>query len=138
MEYKADAFLRQSGYIPPRDQWTPADEALYTHELVLDVPKEKAEELRLKAIQHSVAKWYKGCGWYRRYCREFDFDPTSIKGDEDIASVPLVSHRFFKTYPEGPEFATWLSQLALDDLPAPKVEKKNLSIDDVIEAGAQC
>jgi hypothetical protein len=28
MEYKAYVFLRTSGYIPPRDQWTPADEAL--------------------------------------------------------------------------------------------------------------
>lgn len=136
MEYKADAFLKASGYIPPRDQWTPVDEALYPHELVLSVDAEKAEGLRLNAVKHSVAKWYTGCSWYRRYCREFDFDPATIKTTEDIARVPLVSHRFFKTYPEGPEFAGWLSQLALDGFPAPEIGKKNPSIDDVIEAYA--
>ncbi len=125
MEYKADAFLRTSGYIPPRDQWTPADEALYSVDMALNVEPERAEELRLKAVRHSVAKWYSGCSWYRRYCREFDFDPAALKMTEDIAKVPLVSHRFFKTYPEGPDFAGWLSQLSLDGTPTPKISKES-------------
>jgi hypothetical protein len=38
MEYKADAFLRTSGYIPPRNQWTPAaDETLYSVDMALNV-----------------------------------------------------------------------------------------------------
>ena len=131
---KATQVLRAKGYVPPSDTWTPVDEALYGVENLLTLPLKKAEELRFKAIKHSFSHWYKNSECYQRYCDEFDFNPSKLKDAQDLEKVPLVSHGFFKTYLEGPDFSRWIAQVFIGELEEPKPTKSNPTLDDVIEA----
>jgi len=44
---------RLAKYIPPKEEWTPVDEALYGIEDIYNVPDDKAKELREDAIRYS-------------------------------------------------------------------------------------
>jgi phenylacetate-coenzyme A ligase PaaK-like adenylate-forming protein len=115
MENRAVEMLNAAGYIPVRQIWTPPDEALYGVEELFNLPISQAEKLCFKAIKHSFIHWYNNCDWYHRYCNEFDFNPRELKTSKELVKIPLVSHRFYKTYLEGPDFAKWLSQICMVD-----------------------
>ncbi|HDM66881.1 MAG TPA: hypothetical protein ENG62_00645 [Thermoplasmatales archaeon] len=48
--------------------------------------------------------------------------------------IPLISDRFFKDYPSGRDFATWLGNIYTGELPRIVIKQKNPSYDDVIDA----
>lgn len=125
--------MRDIGYIPSKDSWTPVDKALYGVENLLTLKNKKAEELRFNAIKHSFNHWYTNSEWYHIYCNEFDFTPSKLKSHHDLEKLPLVSHRFFKAYLEGPDFVNWLLNLTIGYYSKPVITKNNSSIDDMIE-----
>jgi hypothetical protein len=45
-------------YIPPKEEWTPVDEALYGVEDIYNVPEDKAKKLREDAIRYSFKHHY--------------------------------------------------------------------------------
>ena len=136
MVSKAIKKMNELGYVPPRETWSPVDEALYGVDTLFSLPKEKAEELRLKAIKHAFNYWYEESRWYHIYCNEFDFKPADIKTYADLDKVPLISHRFFKAYLEGPEFINWLLSISINKVEKPKLNKKNPSMDELIDVFA--
>lgn len=137
VDNKAVQMLEAAGYIPSRVRWTPVDEALYGVKDLFRLPEEKAEALRFNAIRHSFHHWYSNCDWYHRYSNEFDVTPSDIKSPSDLHRVPMISHRFYKTYLEGPDFTNWLAQVFVGDLEKPKMTNGNPSLDEVIEAYAE-
>jgi len=134
MENKAVQMLEAAGYVPPRESWTPVDEALYGVKELFKVPEDKAEELRFNAVKYSFSRWYSNSEWYHRYCDEFDVDPGEIKTPSDIPKIPLISHRFFKTYLEGADFARWLDQIYIGEVKQLTLTRSNPTLDDVIDA----
>ena len=134
MGNQAVTMLEKAGYIPAREKWTPVDEALYGVEKLFRIKKERADKLLLNAAKFSVDHWFNNSGWYHVYCNEFDFKPDHIKTKEDLVKIPVVSHRFFKTYLEGPEFSKWISQITIGEIEEPKITERNPTLDDVIEA----
>jgi phenylacetate-coenzyme A ligase PaaK-like adenylate-forming protein len=133
MENQAIQMLDAAGYIPPKNTWTPPDEALYGVKDLFTIPQEEADKLRYKAIKSSFNHYYTQCDWYHRYCNEFDFNPTELKTPEDLEKIPLVSHRFFKTYIEGADFAQWLKQMYIGEMGNIALTKKDPTLDDVID-----
>jgi long-chain-fatty-acid---luciferin-component ligase len=134
MENKAVRMLEAAGYIPSRESWTPADEALYRFKELFRPPRKEAERLRFNAIRYSFHHWYSNSGWYHRYCNEFDVTPSSIKAPSDISKIPLISHRFFKTYLEGADFAKWIAQICIGERKQPNLTGSVPTLDDVIDA----
>ena len=49
---------RLAKYIPPKEEWTPVDEALYGVEDIYNVPEDKAKKLREDAIRYSFKHHY--------------------------------------------------------------------------------
>ena len=126
--------LDAAGYIPPKNTWTPPDEALYGVKDLFTIPKDEADRLRYKAIKYSFSHYYNSCDWYHRYCNEFDFNPGELKKPEDLEKIPLVSHRFFKTYIEGADFVQWLRQLFIGEIGDINLSSREPTLDDVIDA----
>lgn len=133
MENNAVQMLKAAGYVPPKDSWTPVDEALYGVKELFELPKDKAEKLRFEAIKYSFNHWYSNSEWFQRYSNEFDVTPSEIKTPEDILKIPLISHRFFKTFLEGGDFVKWIAQVYIGELRKFALAQSKLSLDDVID-----
>jgi len=137
MVSKATQKMHDIGYVPPRETWTPIDEALYGVDTLFRLPKERTDELRFNAIKHAFNYWYEESKWYHMYCNEFDFAPSSLKTYDDLDKLPLISHRFFKAYLEGHEFVNWLMNISINKVDKPHVKKKNPTMDELIDVFAE-
>jgi len=133
MVSKATQKMYEIGYVPPRETWTPVDEALYGVDTLFQLPKDKAQELKFKAIKYAFNYWYENSKWYHIYCNEFDFSPDKLKTSANLDKVPLISHRFFKTYLEGRDFVNWLLNVSITQVERPEIAKKNPSMDELID-----
>jgi len=136
MVNRALEMLDKAGYIPPKSSWTPPDEALYGVKELFRTPEDKVKELQFKAVKYAYQHWYNNCEWYHGYSNEFDMNPEKIKTTEDLAKIPMVSHRFYKTYLEGPDFINWINQIHIGERKSPKITKKNPSLDNMIDSFA--
>ncbi len=125
--------MREIGYVPPRETWTPVDEALYGVETLFNLSEEKSRRLLLDSVRYAVGLWYNKSKWYHVYCNEFDFKPGDLKEYSDLEKVPLVSHRFFKAYLEGREFVDWLLGVSLGGVERPRLGKGSPSLDEVVD-----
>jgi phenylacetate-coenzyme A ligase PaaK-like adenylate-forming protein len=134
MVNRAVEMLDAAGYIPQKSSWTPPDDALYGVKELFRLPDGEAERLRYKAVKYSFNHWYENSEWYHRYVNEFEVTPDDVKSPSDLSKIPCISHRFFKTYLEGADFATWVSQVLIGESVDPKVSKGNPSLDDMINA----
>jgi len=123
-------------YIPSSIS-NPVEEALYGVKSAFALPKERADEYRLKAIKYTFKHHYENNKFYRNLCKEKKVSPDDIKSIEDFVKIPLLPHTFFKDYPHGREFAIWLANLMSSDLPKIIIRNKNPSFDDVIDAFQQ-
>lgn len=121
-------------YIPPRNEWTPSDEAVYGVKDLYKTPVKKAKELKLKAIKYTFKNSYENNEIYHNFCKEKNFTPGNLKNYEDIEKIPLLPNNFYKNYPDGKDFATWLANMYSIKLPKIKISGKNPSYDDVINA----
>ena len=111
-----------SELIPPRETWTPVDEALYTPIDPLRVPKDEAEAMRLKAIKHAFARQYALNKFYHRYCDKQRVTPDDIKTNDDLEKIPLVPDQTFKQHPSGEDFGV-LDRKYLYRGPAPRGDR---------------
>ena len=57
-------------YIPPRETWTPADEALFKPPDLLRVPLDEAQELQFKAIKYAFTRHYTYNQFYREVLQD--------------------------------------------------------------------
>jgi len=118
-------------YIPPRDQWTPVDEALYGVNDTYNVEPKQAKKLREDAIRYSFKHHYENNRFYHEYCKKRGVEPDDIKTDEDFDKIPLIPDVFFKGYPDK-DFIGWLDKTYTGKLPNISI-KKTPSYDDIIE-----
>ena len=129
---KLDGLL--ADWIPSRDTWNPADEALYKPVDLFRVPLEEAQEMQLKAIKYTFTRHYNNNGFYRTYCTTRGVSPEDIKTVDDLFEIPLIPDLTFKQYPEGRDFARWLASVFTGELPKIVIKGSNPTFDDVINA----
>mgnify|MGYP006283103629 CR=1 FL=1 len=121
-------------YIPSKQQWTPADYAVYGPKDLFKVPKKEAEKLQFDAIKYQFKNHYENNKMYHGFCKEMNFGPENIKRFEDLEKIPLVPGEFYKDYPSGRDFALWLANIFTGEIPQVKIKGKNPTFDDVINA----
>ncbi len=121
-------------YIPPREAWTPADEALYKPPDLFRVPVNEAHAMQLKAIKYAFTHHYDHSGFYRQYCEGRDVTPNDIRSSEDLEKIPLIPDQTFKQYPEGRDFALWLERVFTGNLPEIVIKGTHPTFDQVIDA----
>ena len=129
---KLDGLL--ADWIPSRDTWNPAEEALYKPVDLFRVPLEEAQEMQLKAIKYTFTRHYNNNGFYHTYCTTRGVSPEDIKTVDDLFEIPLIPDLTFKQYPEGRDFARWLASVFTGELPKIVIKGSNPTFDDVINA----
>jgi hypothetical protein len=125
---------RLARYIPPRETWTPADEALFGPTDLYRVPVDDARAMQLKAISWAFERHYQLNHFYRKYCEMRGVSPEDIRTYDDLERIPLVPDLTFKQHPSGEDFAHWIANIYAGELPTVVIEKENPSFDDVINA----
>ncbi|HYA60587.1 MAG TPA: hypothetical protein VED16_00715 [Candidatus Acidoferrum sp.] len=121
-------------YIPPRENWNPADESLYKPVDLYRVTPDEAHGMQLKAIKYTFTHHYNNNNFYHRYCEIRNVAPDDIKTVDDLDTIPLIPDATFKEYPSGKNFAYWLANVYTGDLPAIVIKGSNPIFDDVINA----
>jgi hypothetical protein len=121
-------------YIPPRETWSPADEALYGPTDLYRVPIDEAAAMQLKAIKYAFTRHYEGNGFYHEYCKTRGVSPSDIKTNDDLLKIPLIPDLTFKQYPEGRDFARWLASVYTGEMPKVIVKGSHPTFDQVINA----
>jgi len=108
---------RLARYIPPRESWTPAEEAVYKPTDLYRVPLKEAQEMQLKAIRYAFTRYYTHNRFYHNYCEEENVRPEDIKTNDDLEKIPLIPDSTFKQHPSGKKLAYWLNVISTGDLP---------------------
>lgn len=121
-------------YIPSREKWTPVDDALFTPDDLYRIPADEARQLQMAALKFSFDRHYHNNGFYRDFCRKQGISPADIKTLSDLDRIPLIPNTFFKDYPPGKDFATWLGNLYTGELPRIVIKQKNPTLDQVVDA----
>ena len=121
-------------YFPSKDVWTPADDAIYKTEDLYRVPLKEAHEMQLKSIKHTFTYQYNNNKVYQNFCKEKNFSPSDIQTNDDLEKIPLIPDTFYKDYPAGRDFATWLGNIFTGPLPRIVIPQKNPTYDEVINA----
>ncbi|PNX48172.1 MAG: hypothetical protein BV459_02895 [Thermoplasmata archaeon M11B2D] len=121
-------------YFPSPDVWTPADDAIYKTVDLYRVPLKEANEMQLKSIKHTFTYQYNNNKIYQNFCKERNFSPTDIHTNDDLDKIPLIPDTFYKDYPTGRDFATWLGNIFTGPLPRIVIPQKNPTFDEVINA----
>ncbi|HYC19995.1 MAG TPA: hypothetical protein VEF35_05180 [Candidatus Bathyarchaeia archaeon] len=125
---------RLARYIPPRETWTPADEALRTPIDLFRVPVDEARKMQLRAIRYTFARHYKLNDFYHKYCEMRGVTPDDIRTYDDLEKIPLIPDLTFKQHPSGEDFAHWIANIYTGELPTVVIESANPTFDDVINA----
>lgn len=119
-------------YIPEKD--TPLYDSLYKPADLFRIPLDEAKDLQLKTIKHAFTHHYNNNSFYHNFCKEHRIKPDDIKTNDDLTKIPLIPDKFFKDYPKGKEFATWLANIYTGKLPNIVIKQKQPSFDEVIDA----
>ena len=125
---------RLARYIPPRESWTPAEEALYSPTDIYRVPADEARAMQLKAIKYAFTRHYTLNDFYHKYCEMRGVTPDDIRTSDDLAKIPLIPDLTFKQHPSGEDFAHWITNIYTGELPTVVIESANPTFDDVINA----
>ncbi|MFO8133661.1 MAG: hypothetical protein R6U10_07025 [Thermoplasmatota archaeon] len=125
---------RLAGYMPEGGPAHAGEVALYEPESMYGTSAEQAKQYRLDAVCHAFRHHYENNRFYHDYCREHDVAPDDITGFDDFRKIPLLSHRFFKDYPSGKEFAMWVANIMTGEIPQVTIDSADPSYDDVIES----
>ena len=130
---KQDVTSIYKQFIPPENQWTPVDTALFKHPIFFN-NYTKIQKLMLPAIQHSFKHHYINNTLYHSLCETSNIKPNNIKTHEDISKIPLLPDTFFKDYPDDHNYLKWLDTIYTGTLPIPQLSSNTPSHDEVIEA----
>ena len=125
---------RMARYIPPRETWSPADEALFTPVDIYRMRLDEGRAMRLKAVKHAFTRHYTLNQFYRKYCEMRGVTPDDIKSDDDLEKIPLIPDLTFKSHPSGVDFAHWIANIYTGELPTIEIEGPNPTFDDVLSA----
>ena len=132
--YVAEFDRLMAGYIPPRSDWTPVDEALYGPPDPFRVPWPQAQAMQFRAMRFAFERHYGHNRIYRKFCAERGVAPGDIRTAADLERIPLLPDSFFKDYPAGREFALWLANIFTGEMPTVAVRGKDPTCDAVLRA----
>ncbi len=121
-------------YIPPRETWTPAEEALYKPIDLFSVPLDEAQTMQMKAIKSAFVHHYNNNEFYHKLCTTRGVSPVDVNTVDDLLKIPLIPDQTFKQYPKGKDFAYWVTVMSTGDLPQIVIKGANPTFDDVINA----
>ncbi|HYB58670.1 MAG TPA: hypothetical protein VEB88_00300, partial [Candidatus Acidoferrales bacterium] len=121
-EFVANVNEKIANFIPSRDTWSPAEEALYQPKDLYRVPLKEAHDMQLKAIKFAFTHHYRNNDFYHRYCEARNIAPNDITTNDDLDKIPLIPDVFFKQHPSGKDFAYWIAGIFTGDLPKVVVE----------------
>jgi long-chain-fatty-acid---luciferin-component ligase len=127
-------YERLARYIPPRETWTPAEEALFNSTDPLRVPLGEARTTQLKAIKYTFSHHYALNPFYRKYSDTRGVTPDDIKTYDDLEKIPLLPDLTFKQHPSGVEFAHWIASVYTGELPTVVIDAPDPTFDDIINA----
>ena len=119
-------------FVTPKESWSPIEKALFTPEKFFTNYK-KNQELLLPAIKHSFSHHYENNVLYKRLCEVDNISVDNIKTLDDAKKIPLLPDSFFKDYPEGKGFLTWLDNIYTGTTPMPNFRTETPDHDDIIE-----
>ncbi len=119
-------------YLPPQN--TPLYEALVKYKDIYRIPLHEADKLQFSCIKHAFVHHYNNNQFYHKFCKEHKITPDDIKTNKDLTKIPLIPDKFFKDYPSGKDFATWLANIYTGELPNITIKQKKPTFDDVINA----
>ena len=71
-------------YIPPKNTWTPVDEAIYKPRDFYRIPLKEASEMQFKSIKYAFNNHYENNAFYRNFCKEHKLTPNDIKTLNDL------------------------------------------------------
>jgi len=118
--------------IPPQNEWTPVDHALFTLENFFD-DYNNAQDARVEAVKYSFEHHYNNNRLYHRLCLVENISPDMITSQDDFRKIPLLPDTFFKDYPEGKGFLTWLEMISTGMLPKPAFKTDTPTHDEIID-----
>jgi phenylacetate-coenzyme A ligase PaaK-like adenylate-forming protein len=121
-------------YIPPRETWTPAEEALYKPIDLYRVPLDEAQTMQMKAIKSAFVHHYNDNEFYHKLCTTRGVSPVDVNTLDDLLKLPLIPDQTFKQYPQGKDFAYWVTAMSTGDMPQIIIKGANPTFDDVINA----
>jgi long-chain-fatty-acid---luciferin-component ligase len=125
---------RLQKYIPPPSTWGPVENALYRPKDLYRIPLKEAAELQLHALRDTFKHHYEVNRFYHGFCKENGVSPEDIKTQDDLMKIPLIPDGFFKDYPHGKEFATWLGNVYSGELPQITINQVKPTFDQVIDS----
>jgi acyl-protein synthetase LuxE len=125
---------RISSYAPKKNNQPELYKSLYEPKDLYRIPLEEAEKMQLRTIKEAFLHHYTNNPFYQNFCKEHKIAPDDIKTNDDLNKIPLIPDKFFKDYPDGKDFATWIANVYTGELPKIYIKNKNPSYDDVIEA----
>jgi hypothetical protein len=129
---KFNSYLQN--YFPPKDAWTPADEAVYKPLDLYRIPLKEAADMQLQSLKWTFNYQYTNNKMYHNFCKERNISPSDIKTSDDLDKIPMIPDTFFKDYPTGRDFALWLGNIYTGTLPKIVIKEKNPTYDEVINA----
>jgi hypothetical protein len=129
---KFNSYLRH--YFPPKDTWTPADEAIFKPLDLFRIPLKEASDMQFRSIKWTFNNQYQHNKTYQNFCKKHNFSPSDLKTNDDLDKIPLIPDSFFKAYPQGRDFAVWLENIYTGTLPIITIKEENPTFDDVINA----
>ena len=129
---EAEFQKRIEKFIPPKNNWTPIDKALFSEKAYFD-NYQKISDLTSNAIRYSFNHHFENNSLYRRLCEVNKITPDLIKSKDDFNKLPLLPDSFFKDYPEGKGFLNWLDNVYTGKTPMPTFRTDIPDHDNVIE-----
>jgi long-chain-fatty-acid---luciferin-component ligase len=121
-------------YAPNKNEQPELYESLCKPNDLYRIPLDIAEKMQLKTIKSSFIHHYNNNKFYHNFCKEHSVAPDDIKLNDDLTKIPLIPDKFFKDYPNGKEYATWIANIFTGELPKVVIKQKNPTYDDVIDA----
>ena len=139
MENNFDEYIKKFNnyvqkYIPPKENWTPSDQAVYGIKDFFKTPVKEAQELQFKAIKYQFKNHYENNKMYNGFCKQMKTTPEDIKNFNDLEKIPLIPGEFYKDYPNGKDFAFWLANIFTGKIPRVNIKGKDPNFDDVINS----
>jgi len=119
-------------FVTPKETWNPVDKVLFTTNLFFSDYK-KSQELMLPAVRYSFKHHYENNVLYHHVCKTSGVTPDSIKSNDDLNKIPLLPDSFFKDYPEGKGYLSWLKTIFTGSIPNVDFKTDSPSHDEIIE-----
>ena len=119
-------------FITSKESWNPVEKNLFTMNSYF-TNYNKNHEMSFDAIKYSFNHHYNNNLLYKRLCEINNIQPDNIKTLNDVNKIPLLPDSFFKDYPEGQGFLTWLDNVYTGSIPKTIFKSDIPNHDEVIE-----